>query len=295
MKRFRHVDMLFIMLNKGLRVAFRWAAAMSVSECGGKSLWAVSGSIPDLRGARGRRYPLRPVSVPTLAAMLTGATTCARCCVGVVVCRMRRCLFRGFRGPRATRHIAIFSRPWMWLRRSARWVCGLSAAALRLVLRWAASVCAGARPGVMTGARAFAWRLPLPAIRGLRLGSCGSGRRTARRRRRCRCSRACRSRARRSRGMPRFAGAPYARPSATAAAPVRLPSRPTDRARWPTSPNRFAAIRETFAENRLEAIETAKYGVLRIALRRCAGTVEMLSIFRQTRGGARCSDSDRKR
>ena len=222
-------------------------------------------------------------------------TTCARCCVGVVVCRMRRCLFRGFRGPRATRHIAIFSRPWMWLRRSARWVCGLSAAALRLVLRWAASVCAGARPGVMTGARAFAWRLPLPAIRGLRLGSCGSGRRTARRRRRCRCSRACRSRARRSRGMPRFAGAPYARPSATAAAPVRLPSRPTDRAQWPTSPNRFAAIRETFAENRLQAIETAKYGVLRIALRRCAGTVEMLSIFRQTRGGARCSDSDRKR
>ena len=73
MKRFRHVDMLFVMLHKGLRVAFRWAAAMSVSECGGKSLWAVSGSIPDLRGARGRRYPLRSVSVPTLAAMSTGA------------------------------------------------------------------------------------------------------------------------------------------------------------------------------------------------------------------------------
>ena len=194
----------------------------------GESLWAVLGSIPDRRGLRGRRCPLRSVSVLTLAAMLTGANDL-------------RAAFRwGRRLPDEALSVSGLSRaPCHATYRYFFKALDVAAAALGIVLRWTASVCAGARPGVMTGARAFTWRLPLPAIRVLRLGSCGSGRRTTRRRRRCRCSRACRSRARRSPGMPRFAGAPYARPSATAAVTVRLPLRPTNRPRWPTSPKSF--------------------------------------------------------
>jgi hypothetical protein len=38
-----------------------------------RSLWEVLGEIPDRRGAQGRQYPLRPVLVLALAAMLSGA------------------------------------------------------------------------------------------------------------------------------------------------------------------------------------------------------------------------------
>ena len=65
--------MIFVMIYNGLVGCISLEAAMSVSECGGESLWAVLGSIPDRRGVRGRRYPLRSVSVLTLAAMLSGA------------------------------------------------------------------------------------------------------------------------------------------------------------------------------------------------------------------------------
>ncbi len=38
-----------------------------------RSLWETLGEIPDRRGAQGRQYPLRPVLVLALAAMLSGA------------------------------------------------------------------------------------------------------------------------------------------------------------------------------------------------------------------------------
>ena len=38
-----------------------------------RSLWQTLGEIPDRRGAQGRQYPLRPVLVLALAAMLSGA------------------------------------------------------------------------------------------------------------------------------------------------------------------------------------------------------------------------------
>ena len=69
----RCVDTIFCLLYKGLCVLCFAGAEMPVSECADAGLWDVLGSIPDRRGARGRRYPLRPVLVPMLAAMLSGA------------------------------------------------------------------------------------------------------------------------------------------------------------------------------------------------------------------------------
>ncbi|HJW79217.1 MAG TPA: transposase family protein, partial [Beijerinckiaceae bacterium] len=38
----------------------------------GRTLWEALGDIPDRRGAKGRRYPLRSVLTLSLAAMLAG-------------------------------------------------------------------------------------------------------------------------------------------------------------------------------------------------------------------------------
>lgn len=43
------------------------------TSSGGRTLWEVFGEIPDRRGAKGRRYPLRSVLALALAAMLAGA------------------------------------------------------------------------------------------------------------------------------------------------------------------------------------------------------------------------------
>ena len=49
-------------------------AAMSVSGCGGESLRAVSGLVPDRRGARGCRLPDEALSVPGLSRAPRHAT-----------------------------------------------------------------------------------------------------------------------------------------------------------------------------------------------------------------------------
>src|SRR3954465_15286654 len=77
----------------------------------GRTLWDALGDIPDRRGAKGRRYPLRSVLTLSLAACWPAATTCARSSAGDAGCRPRRCTCSASSGRPATPCTTTSTRP----------------------------------------------------------------------------------------------------------------------------------------------------------------------------------------
>src|SRR3982750_1550822 len=143
----------------------------------GRTLWEALGDIPDRRGAKGRRYPLRSVLTLSLAAMLAGGNDLCS------IFRWGRRLAPGalyLLGPKPAPCHAMYhyfyvplllrtttsTRPATWPRPNRCWAPGRKGPDRSEPWRSTASACAGVpRPGT-TAARVCTWWRPLPASLG---------------------------------------------------------------------------------------------------------------------------------
>src|SRR3982750_3303560 len=140
----------------------------------GRTLWEALGDIPDRRGAKGRRYPLRSVLTLSLAAMLAGGNDlCSIFRWGRRLPPEALYLLGLKRAPCHAMYHYFYkaltttsTRPSTWPRPNRCWETGRKGQDRSEPWRSTASSCAGVpRPGT-TAARVGTWWRPLPASLG---------------------------------------------------------------------------------------------------------------------------------